>query len=99
MGPTGSWKKKTFQEILALSNIFSGSKLGPEMDENCKFACLPFDSKFNLLKDFSNTVFALLEGYLRSKLTPDIYLNKVFYLTKSWGVKMSLKTSFLAQFR
>ena len=69
------------------------------MDQNCTFACVPFESKFKLLKDFSNTAFALLEGYLWSKLTPDIYLSKVFHLTKSWGVKTSLKISFLAQFR
>ena len=33
------------------------------------------------------------------KLTTDIYLNKVFHLAKSWDVKMSLKISFLVQFR
>ena len=73
--------------------------MGSKSDQNCTFACVPFESKFKLLKDFSNTAFALLEGYLWSKLTPDIYLSKVFHLTKSWGVKTSLKISFLAQFR
>ena len=45
------------------------------------------------MKDFLNTVFALLENL------PDIYLDKAFHLAKSWEVKMSLKISFLAQLR
>ena len=31
------------------------------MDQNCKFEVIPFKSKFKILKDFSNTVFFLLE--------------------------------------
>ena len=69
------------------------------MDQNWKFAYFPFETKFKLLKDFQNTVFALLEDYLLSKLTQDKYLNKVFHLKKSGGVKISLKISFWTQFR
>ena len=69
------------------------------MDKTVNFACVPFESKFKISKDFSSIVFALLEDYLWSKLITEIYLDKVFHLTKSWGVKMSLKISFLAQCR
>ena len=51
------------------------------------------------MKEFPTTVFALLDDYLWSKLTTDMYFNKVFYLKKSWGVKIFLKIGFLAQFR
>ena len=68
------------------------------MDWNWKFAYVPFESKLKLLKYFQNTVFALLEDCLPSKLTQDIFLNKILHLTKSGGVKMSLK-SFFTQFR
>ena len=33
------------------------------------------------------------------KLITDIYLNIFFHLPKSWGIRMNLKISFLAQFR
>ena len=33
------------------------------------------------------------------KVTTDIYHDKVFHLAKSWGIKMSLKINFLAQFQ
>ena len=69
------------------------------MDQNWKFAYVPFESKLKLLTDFQNTVLALLENCLPSKLIQDIYLHKVLHLTKSGGVKMSLKISFLTQFR
>ena len=69
------------------------------MDKNWKFAYVPFESKLKLLTDFQNTVLALLENCLPSKLIQDIYLHKVLHLTKSGGVKMSLKISFLTQFR
>ena len=71
----------------------------PKWTKTVNFACVPFESKFKLLKEFSNTVSALLENYLWSKSITEIYLNKVFHLAKSWGVKMSLKVSFFAQFR
>ena len=64
------------------------------MDQNWKFAYVPFESKLKLLTDFQNTVLALLENCLPSKLIQDIYLHKVLHLTKSGGVKMSLKISF-----
>ena len=54
---------------------FFGSKLGTKTDQNRKFACVRFESKFKLLKDFSNTVFALLEDYLWSNLNPDSYIS------------------------
>ena len=76
---------------------FSGSKLGPKANQNCTLFVRSILVKTR--KDFSNTVFALLEDYLWSKLTTDIYLNKVFHLKKSWVVKMSLKINFLVQCR
>ena len=89
-----------FPEILGLSNIFGFSAVNwaPKLTKTVNFVCIPFEPKLKLLKDYSNTMFALLEDYLWSKLTTDIYLNKVFHLTKSRGVKMSLKIRFLAQF-
>ena len=89
-----------FPEILGLSNIFGFSAVNwaPKLTKTVNFVCIPFEPKLKLLKDSSNTMFALLEDYLWSKLTTDIYLNKVFHLTKSWGVKISLKIRFLAQF-
>ena len=90
-----------FPEILVLRNIsgFPTVNWAPQWAKTVNFVCIPSEPKFKLLKDFSNTVFALLEDYLWSKLTTDIYLNKVFHLTKSWRVKMSLKISFLAKFQ
>ena len=76
-----------------------GSKLGQKLKtlgtlnwaqkwtKSVNFGCIPSESKLKLLKDFSETVFTLLEEYLWSKLTTDIYLNKVFHLAKPWGVK------------
>ena len=77
---------------------FSGSKLGPKWTKTVNFVCVPFGSKFRLLKDFLKAVLALMEDNLWQKLTTDKYFKEVFHLTKSWGVKMSLKISFLAQF-
>ena len=94
-------KDPDFPEILVLRNIsgFPAVNWAPKWAKTVNFVCIPSEPKFKLLKYFSDTVFALLEDYLWSKLTTDIYLNKVSHLTKSWGVKMSLKIRFLAKFR
>ena len=94
-------KDGVFPGILVLRNIFGFPVVNwaPKWAKTLNFVCIPSEPKFKLLKDFSNTVFALLEDYLLLKLTTDIYLNKVFHLTKSWAVKMSLKISFLVKFR
>ena len=87
-----------FPEILVLSNIFSFPAVNwtPKWTKTENFHT--FESKIKLLTDFQNTVLALLENCLPSKLIQDIYLHKILHLTKSRGVKMSLKISFLTQF-
>ena len=35
------------------------------------YRCVPFEPKFKILKDFSNTVFVILEDYLWSKFLQD----------------------------
>ena len=94
-------KDAVFPKILVLSNIFGFPAVNwtPKWTKTVNFVCVPFEQKFKFLTNFSNTMFVLLEDSLWSKLTIDVYLNKVFHLTKSWGVKMSVKFSFLATFR
>ena len=57
-----------FVEILVFSNIFGFPAVNwtPVWTENVNINCIPFESRFKILKDFSNTVF-LIEGYLWSK--------------------------------
>ena len=76
-------KDVVFAEILVLSNI-SGFlvEIGPKV---YSFVTswgpigVPFESKFKILKDFSNTVFFLLKHYIWSKFQQD--LNNI------WGSK------------
>ena len=88
-----------FPEILVLSNIFSFPAVNWTPKWTKTENLHTFESKIKLLTDFQNTVLALLENCLPSKLIQDIYLHKILHLTKSGGVKMSLKISFLTQFR
>ena len=94
-------KDAVFPEILVLRNIsgFPAVNWAPKWAKTVNFVCIPSEPKFKLLKNFSNTVFALLEDYLWSRLTTDIYLNKVFDLTKSWGVKNEPKNQLFGSFR
>ena len=41
------------------------------MDQNCKLWCVPFERKFRVVKDFSNTVFVLLKDYLEDQTILD----------------------------
>ena len=77
---------------------FPAVNWAPKWTKIVNFVCVPFGPKFRLLKDFLKAVLALMEDNLWPKLTTDKYFKEVFHLTKSWGVKMSLKISFLAQF-
>ena len=56
-------KDAIFAEILVFSNIFGFSALDwvPKWNKTVNFGCFPFKLKFKILKDFSNTVFVLLE--------------------------------------
>ena len=78
-----------FPKILLFYNIFDFPAVSCSQNgQNCKLCVCSIWVK---IQNF--------EGFFWSKLIAKIYLNKVFHLTKSWGVKMSLKISFLAQFR
>ena len=59
-------KNAVFLEILVSSNVFDFPAVNwtPKWTKTVNFVCVPFESKFKLLKDFSNTLFALLEDYL-----------------------------------
>ena len=56
-------KDVVFAEILIFSNIFGFPAVNwaPKWTEILYFGCVSFELKFNTLKDFSNTVFVLLE--------------------------------------
>ena len=62
-------KDVVFAEILVLSNIFGFLAVhwALKWTKTVNFGCIPFEPKFKILKDFSNTVFLLLEDYLCSK--------------------------------
>ena len=66
-------KDVVFPENLVISNIFGfpGVNWIPKWTKTVNFRCVPIDSKFKLLKDFSNTVLVLLEEYLWSKFQQD----------------------------
>ena len=51
------------EKILVFSNIFGFPAVhwAPNWSKTVNFGCLPFKLKFKSLKDFLNTVFALLE--------------------------------------
>ena len=59
-------KDVVFEKILAFSNIFGFPAVNwaPKWNKTVNFGCLPFKLKSKLLKDFSNTVFILLETIL-----------------------------------
>ena len=59
-------KNAVFPEILVLSSVFGFPAVNwtPKWTKTVNFVSVPFESKFKLLKDFSNNVFALLEDYL-----------------------------------
>ena len=56
-------KDTTFTKILLFSNIFGFLAVywAPKWIETISLSCIPFEPKFKILKDFSNTVFFLLE--------------------------------------
>ena len=56
-------KGAAFAKILVLSNIFdfSAVNLALKWTETVNFSCIPFVANIKVLKDFSNTVFFLLE--------------------------------------
>ena len=66
-------KDVVFLEMLVLSNIFDFPAVNwaPKWTKTVKFDCIPFDPKFELSRDFSNTVFVLLEDYLWLKYQQD----------------------------
>ena len=66
-------KDVVFPEILVLSNIFGflAVNWALKWTKTVNFGCIPFEPKFKILKDFSNTVFVLLEEYLWSKSQQD----------------------------
>ena len=82
-------KDAVVPKILVLSNIFGFPAVNwtPKWTKTLNFVCVPFEQKFKLLTDFSNTVLALSEESLWSKLTTDVYLNTVFHLIKYPRVK------------
>ena len=56
-------KDAVFAKILVFSNIygFPAANCAPKWNKTVNFGCLPFKLKFKILKDFSNTLFVLLE--------------------------------------
>ena len=63
-------KDVAFPEMLSFSNIsgFSAVNWAPKWSKAVNFRCLPFQLKFKILKEFSNTVFVLLDrDYFWSK--------------------------------
>ena len=56
-------KDAVFATILVFSNIFGfpAEHWPPKWNKTVNFGCLLFTLKFKILKDFSNTLFALLE--------------------------------------
>ena len=58
-------KDAVFSETLVFSNIFGFPTVNwvPIWTETVNFNCTPFEPKFKILKDFSNTVF-LIGDYL-----------------------------------
>ena len=66
-------KDVVFPEILVLSNIFDFLAVNWTLKwiKSVNFGCIPFEPKFKTLKDFSNTLFVLLEEYLWSKSQQD----------------------------
>ena len=67
-------KDVVLAEILVLSNIFGFPVVNwaPKWTKTVNFGCVSFEPKFKILKDFSNTAFALLEDYLCSKCQQDL---------------------------
>ena len=61
-------KGAVFAEILGFSDIFGFSAVNwaPQKTKNVNYRCVPFEPKFKILKDFSNTVF-LIGDFLWSK--------------------------------
>ena len=62
-----------FAEILDFSNIFGFPEVNwaAKWPKTVNFSCIPFEPKFRILKDFSSTVFFLLEttyGRIFSKI-------------------------------
>ena len=66
-------KDVVFPEIFVLNNIFGFLAVNSALKwtKTVNFECIPFEAKFKILKDFSNTVFVLLEEYLWSKSQQD----------------------------
>ena len=56
-------KDAVFAEVLVFSNIFGFPAVNwaPKWTKTVNFGCVSFELKFNILKDFTNTVFVLLE--------------------------------------
>ena len=64
-------KDLVFPEFFGLKQYFwfSSSILGPKMNQNCKLCVRSIWVKIKIFEGFWNTVFALFEDYLWSKLT------------------------------
>ena len=62
-------KELVLAKILVLSSVFDFPVVNwvPKWTRTVNFGCAPFEPKFKNLKDFSNAVFVLSEGYLWSR--------------------------------
>ena len=74
-------KDPVFEEILGFSNIFGFPAVNwaPKWTKTVNFCCIPFEPKFRILKDFSNTEFFLSETTYGQSFQQD--------QTMFWGVK------------
>ena len=76
-------KGVVFPKILVLSNIFGFPAVNwaSKLAKTVNFGCVPFESRFRILKDFSNLVVVLLEDYLRPKF---IYIYNEMWVVEEW---------------
>ena len=74
-------KDVVFVEVLVLSNIFGFPMVNwaPKWTKTVSFGCVPFEPKFKVLKDLSNTVFFFIGRLLLAKISAR--LNSI------WGSK------------
>ena len=88
-------------EFLVLSNIFGFPAVNwtPKRTKTVNLHAFHLSPNSNFGRIFQ-TLYLPYWKTISGQNLPQIaiYLNKVFHLTKSYGVKMSLKTSFLANF-
>ena len=67
------YEDSVFAEIFILGKFFGfpGETWTPKWTKTVNFGCFSLESKFKILKNFSNTVFVLLEEYPCSKFQQD----------------------------